>query len=65
METAVNPALPPRCCGKCNKTFRMRDASGSVLCTAILEVVEACFADVCEHYVERRESLGYVPPKRL
>jgi hypothetical protein len=42
----------------------MRDASDSVLCTAILEVVEACFEEVCEHYVERRESLGYVPPKR-
>jgi hypothetical protein len=33
----------------------MRDETDSVLCTAILGIVDADFEDVCEHYVDRPE----------
>jgi hypothetical protein len=43
-------------CGQCGKTIRLRDALNTVLCTVILEVVDASFDDVCIHYEERSEN---------
>jgi hypothetical protein len=43
-------------CGQCSKTIRLRDGFNAVLCTVILEVVDASFDDVCIHYEERSEN---------
>ena len=58
MKSGSNTALPPRCCGKCGKTIRLRGDANVVLCTAILDVVDAGIEDVCEHYEERNEASG-------
>jgi hypothetical protein len=50
----VNPSLS---CGRCNKTIRMRGERNFVLCTDILEIVDAGFEDVCECFEERTELL--------
>lgn len=51
-------------CGQCDKTIRMREDTNIVLCTAILEVVEANFSEVCEHYEERSKHQRTVIRKR-
>ena len=56
MNSDANNAMSSKCCGSCSKTIRMREETKVVLCTAILDVVEADFAEVCEHYEERPES---------
>ena len=53
MELDTNSVTSFRCCGSCGKTIRMRGETEVVLCTAILDVVEAGFEEVCEHYEER------------
>ncbi len=53
MNLDTNAATPSRCCGSCGKTIRMREDTKVVLCTAILDVVDAGFEEVCEHYEER------------
>jgi hypothetical protein len=36
----------------CGNTIKMRESADTVLCTLMLEVVDARLEDVCEHYVE-------------
>jgi hypothetical protein len=36
----------------------MREDMSTVLCTAILKVVDAGFEEICEHYVDRAENPG-------
>jgi hypothetical protein len=60
LKSDSNTIELPKSCGKCGQTIKMRDSANTVLCTAILEVVEVGFEDVCEHYVESDEN-----PERL
>lgn len=58
MKSGDNPATLPASCGRCGKTIRMREDSDAVLCTAILDLVDASYEDVCVYYVERDEPCG-------
>lgn len=55
MESDPNTVDPYESCGRCGKTIRMRDGLNTVLCTVILEVVDADYDDVCIHYEERSQ----------
>ncbi len=56
MKTDAGMPIPSRCCGNCGKTIRLRGETRTVLCTAVLDVVDADFEDVCVYYVERPAS---------
>ena len=56
MKFNSKSSAPYEACGKCGKTIRMRDGLNTVLCTVLLDVVDAGFDDVCIHYEERREN---------
>jgi hypothetical protein len=43
----------------------MREDTKVVLCTAILDVVDADFEEVCEHYEERSPYSDSPPLKRF
>jgi hypothetical protein len=55
MKSDSNATDSLKSCGSCGKTIRLREGFDTVLCTAILEVVEASHEAECEHYVERSE----------
>jgi len=65
MKSDLITADPYESCGRCGKTIRMRDGHNTVLCTVVLEVVEADFDDVCIHYEERNENNGLSFPMFL
>jgi hypothetical protein len=56
LKLGSNNTSALRSCGNCGKTIRMREYKNTVLCTAILEMVDSDFEDVCEHYEERPEA---------
>ena len=64
MDLDTNTVTLSKCCGSCGKTIRMREVTEVVLCTAILDVVDAGFEEVCEHYEERPEYPGQPLSKR-
>ncbi len=53
MDLDIKAPMSPRYCGNCGKTIRLREDMKVVLCTAILERVDADFEEVCEYYEER------------
>jgi hypothetical protein len=55
MKFDSNAVAIPKSCGKCGKMIRMRDDPDTLLCTAMLGVVDASL-DVCEDFEERGES---------
>jgi len=58
MNSGSDTPAPSRSCGRCGKTIRMREGANTVVCTAVLELVEADFEGACEYYEERIENPG-------
>ena len=56
MKSDSNATDSLKSCGNCGKTIRLREGFDTVLCTAILEVVDASREAGCEHYEERNEN---------
>jgi hypothetical protein len=56
MKSGSNAVGQRKSCGGCGKTIRLRDGLNTVLCTAILEVVDASYETECEHYEERSDN---------
>lgn len=52
LKSGSDITIPHRYCGMCSKTIKLRESVVTVLCTLMLEVVDAGFEGVCEHYVE-------------
>ena len=56
LKSGSDITIPQRSCGMCSKTIKLRESADTVLCTLILEVVDAGFEGVCEHYVESSKN---------